>query len=395
MSVVTEFQKGILSLIKSAISGQEAVLPDEFDWEEALRVGDRHKISALLDYGVLHSPHLAIPKEIQTTLENSLYTVYTVDHYHKNEIERISAVFNQNGIRHMFLKGSILKNIYPKSEMRRMGDIDILISMEQYSQITNLMREMGFVMQYETAHELVWQKAGFIHVELHKRLIDPENRIFAEYYRDPWQKAIPAGGKTPYTYFLSDEDFFIHLFLHFTKHVYVAGIGLQHVVDLWVYLNAKKDMDQNYLRGELERLHLLTFYGYILQTLCVWFEGEKPNECTDFITKKIFSDGVYGDSNNWASYYALQMSRDFQSPFRRFRRLVRLIFPTLESMYKPYPILHSAPFLLPIFWFIRPFDIVIRRRGSLTKRAKYNKLITKENVKKQIEMLKKIGLNFE
>ena len=125
---MTDLQQGILALLKSAVSGEPAVLPDRFNWQEALRLGKEHQISALLDYGLLHTEGLDVPKELRKTLENELYTAYTIDLYQRGEIERISKVFEQEHIRHMFLKGSVLKKIYPKSEMRRMGDIDILIA---------------------------------------------------------------------------------------------------------------------------------------------------------------------------------------------------------------------------------------------------------------------------
>lgn len=38
--------------------------------------------------------------------------------------------FDAGGIDYMPLKGSILKDLYPRHEMRMMGDADILIRME-------------------------------------------------------------------------------------------------------------------------------------------------------------------------------------------------------------------------------------------------------------------------
>ena len=59
-------------------------------------------------------------------------------------IEEIKTAFTKNNIDFAFLKGSRLKNIYPKSEMRVMGDIDVLIKPEQYSKIKNLLLQKNY-----------------------------------------------------------------------------------------------------------------------------------------------------------------------------------------------------------------------------------------------------------
>ena len=373
-------------------------MPVDFDWQAALQLGEEHQVSSLLDYGLLHTEELTVPQEVKGTLENQLYTAYTLDLYQKGAIEHISGVFNRNGIRHMFLKGSVLKFVYPKSEMRHMGDLDILVDMEQAEKITALMREMGFEEQYQTPHEWSWCKSDIIHVELHKLPIDPDNRLFADYYRDVWTRTIPTGEKTPYSYALSDEDLLIYMFVHFTKHVYVQGIGLQHVLDFWVLRHARPQMDMTYVRAELQKLRLLTFYENIETMLGVWFSDEQPNEVTEFLTQKIFFDGLYGKKQNYASYYAYHVMSgnvDGQKPRSRLYRCWRILFPDYHSMCRPYPILLQKPVLLPIFWVFRPFDILFRRRQGIKQRIRYSRLITKENVASQRALLQKIGLDPE
>ena len=65
------------------------------------------------------------------------------------------AAFEKNGIAHMPLKGILMKQLYPRPDMRIMGDADILIRVEQYEKIKPLLEELGFAEKLESDHELI------------------------------------------------------------------------------------------------------------------------------------------------------------------------------------------------------------------------------------------------
>ena len=68
--------------------------------------------------------------KVSITLKNKLSKHYfnfiAHDLQMLEAIKRIKELLNKNKIKHIFLKGSLLKFIYPKSYYRGMGDIDIL-----------------------------------------------------------------------------------------------------------------------------------------------------------------------------------------------------------------------------------------------------------------------------
>ena len=41
---MTDFQIGILKLVKSALTGESVSVPGDFDWEEALTTAKKHQI---------------------------------------------------------------------------------------------------------------------------------------------------------------------------------------------------------------------------------------------------------------------------------------------------------------------------------------------------------------
>ena len=198
--------------------------------------------------------------------------------------------FEENGIDHMPLKGTLLKPLYPKSELRCMSDADILIKPEQYEAIRSIMLKLGYTEGLESDHEYIWKKENFFTAELHKRLIPSYNKDYYEYYGDGWQLGKIVNG---YCYAMTDEDQLIYLFTHFAKHYRDSGIGIRHLIDLEIYLKKKPELDFAYIDRELQKLQLDVFYGNVLKTLKAWFEGGDEDEVTDFVTERIFGSGSY------------------------------------------------------------------------------------------------------
>ena len=67
-------------------------------------------------------------------------------------IDHLFEAFEQNGIVYMPLKGCNIKKLYPKPELRSMGDVDILIHPEDHERIHSVMEEQGFQYIREDDH---------------------------------------------------------------------------------------------------------------------------------------------------------------------------------------------------------------------------------------------------
>ena len=156
-----------------------------------------------------------------------------------------------------------MKQRYPKHEFRPMADADILIREEQYEQIRPLMRQLGFYEGVESNHEYIWDSVS-LHVELHKRLVPSYNKDYYAYFGDGWRLATGHKGTR---FFMTPEDEFIYLFVHLAKHYRDGGVGCRQMVDLWVQRRSFPGLDEDYLRRELRKLHLLEFYDNVHKTL--------------------------------------------------------------------------------------------------------------------------------
>ena len=390
---MTDFQSGVIALLRSALG--IAMLTDcsGLDWEKIPALGKQHQISAMLFYGISESK-LDPPAEVRDRLEKAASVNFLIDQRQQHELGCIRQAFEQNGIDYMLLKGARLKHLYPKTEMRQMGDADILIRVEQYERIKPLLTALGYTEKSESDHELIWFKQKMLLVELHKRLIPSYNKDFYAYYGDGWQLAKKQSDAS-FEYAMKPEDEWIYLFTHFAKHYRDGGIGIRHLTDLWLFLSAHPNMDEGYIRAQLDKLQLLRFYENIVRTARVWFDKANGDEVTDFITEVIFGSGSYGTEQAHVLADAVKTSKSTGSAQSAKKRKMRnLLFLPYASMCIKYPFLKKLPFLLPVMWVVRALTAVFQKRDNIRVQSERLKMMAPENIDRYQAALHFVGLDY-
>jgi len=383
-------QRGIITLLKSAVTEQALALPlpEDFDLTAAEPLIKRHHMVTLVYDG---AARCGIPTQHPVMGRLFLHyckAVQTSDRQMK-ALKRLFEAFEEQGIDYMPLKGSRMKALYPAPELRVMADADILIRTEQYAAARPILEALNFTEKAETDHEIVWQ-SGQLYLELHKRLIPTYNRDFYDYFGDGWDLAAAGTG---HRFAMSPEAEWIYLFTHFSKHYRDGGIGCRHVVDLWVYRRANPDLKEEHIRTELKKLGLLTFYENICSLLAVWFEDREGNDLTDFLTEFIFSSGSWGEMETRVLAQTLQRTRWSSLGFSgKLTYLWKNVFPPLEMLRSKYTVLQKRPWLLPLVWLIRPFYKMLFERQSLRRKKQDMDLISQEKLQMQKQLLQFVGL---
>ena len=381
---------GILTLLKSAIIQQKIALPEGFQLQDADDHINRHHIASLIYEGALLCN---IPQNDIRLLQ--LFQKYCkalqVSERQLRELERIYNAFEENGIDYMPLKGCKMKALYPKPELRNMGDADILIRTEQYDKIRSVMQSLQFTEGEETVHELVW-KSDALYLELHKHLIPSYNRDFYGYFGEGWARAKLLRG-TQYT--MTPEDEFIFLFTHFAKHYRDGGIGCRHVVDLWVFLRSHPELDLDYIQTELKKLQLLDFYRNIRRLISTWFEDQESDSRTDFLTEFIFASGSFGQIENRVLSRAVRDANHSVLGFSgKLLYLWQTAFPGIKILREKYTILKKHSYMLPLVWLIRPFYKVLFEWRSLRQQQRNLAAFDEDGMENHQKMLHYVGLDY-
>lgn len=381
-------QRGIIQLMKSAITGQPEVLPEDFSLTDAQELIRKHRIKAPIYEGAVRCG-ISREEPVMKWLLRGSYQQAIRSEKQMQLVERIFAAFEAAGIAYMPVKGCNLKPLYPKPGLRAMGDVDILIHREDYPRIRQVMLDLGLNEEQENDHVYPWRSDVML-VELHKSLIPPEDGDYYSYYGDSWRFAVPGQGSR---HDLSPEDTYIFLFAHFARHYRFSGIGCRHVLDLYVYRRAFPDLDEAYIRQELEKLKLLTFYENVEKTLAVWFAVGEADEITELITQFVFSSGDWGSVESFAIHSQVREAESKHGK-NRSRVLVQTLFPPREQISGQYPVLKKWPVLLPVIWPIRIVQTVLFRKDVFHRRKQMLRAVSDENVEMARQALEAVGLTY-
>lgn len=385
------FILGVVSLVRSAITGEKAELPCDFDFEKVFKLAKLHRVIPLLYYGIVNSK-ITLESELNQRFFVATCNYISVGKKQKYELLRLLDEFEKNGIDHMLLKGLTVCNLYPKPEMRFMGDADVLIHFEQYEKIIPIIESKGMTFVKENLNELSWEKYP-LYLELHRYLVSPQHKDYFNVFGNGWQYANLENG-FKHRYNMTDEDFYVFLFAHMTKHYRSSGIGIKHITDVWVYLKNKPNLDMEYVNNQLKKLRMDVFHKNVLKTVEAWFENGEFGEVEYLITEKILKSGAFGTFDSLKKANAVKEIQSTNTKNLQKRRMLYSVFLPYKNMCVLFPILKKAPILLPLMWAWRIINTLFFKKGIIASNYKAIKELTPESISAYEKELAMVGLDF-
>ena len=154
------------------------------------------------------------------------------------------------------LKGVVLKDYYPVYGTRQMADNDILYDASHATEVRDWFVQHGYEVKVFAAgvHDS-YLKAPIFNFEMHRMLFSPSQETWSAYYENVKDRLIKDEGNG-YGYHFTDEDFYVYFFTHAAKHFTGGGTGLRSLIDLYLYISNKPNLDWSYIEKELEKLRL-------------------------------------------------------------------------------------------------------------------------------------------
>lgn len=385
------FQQQALALIKCALTGEACTFEEKPDTVAMVKLAAKHKIAALMYYGMSGAGLDADPATQQLFIGCCQYL--SISERQMAMLDKVFAAFDEHNIDYLPLKGVLLKGIYPRPEMRRMSDADILFRREQHESVRAVLTELGFTFEYETDHEWVWKHPSLL-LEMHKRIVPRRDKDLYGYFGNGWSHAV-VSEENPNRYGFTPEMEFVSLFVHLVKHYRGGGIGLSHMIDLWVFRRYHPELDESVIRAELDKVYLGEFYANVWDTLLVWFEGAEATEKTDFINGVIFENGVYGTRERaHLSYVAKASHGDNARKNNYMNKLLHLVFPPKTALLTKYPVLRRHAWLLPAVWVVRWVDALLFHRKRIAQRNTDIQRTNAESIEQFEQALHYVGLDY-
>lgn len=200
-----------------------------------------------------------------------------------NRMKTIFDLFLSNGIPVISIKGIVLKQLYPKPELREMCDLDLFIDVKDMERSIELLKTLGYHpkslhLKNPNYMHIEMIKPGSFTIELHRTLWPLHNlkkRDNQIWYNHIWENKRQVEVEGIHFIALPLEDELINMVIHMAKHIMNYGSDLRQFCDIVLFLKAYWNMlDLEYVDRTIKSMELLLFYQYLLTT-CHTFLGLK------------------------------------------------------------------------------------------------------------------------
>lgn len=375
MAVDAKASEYLLELLRCGVNDTvPREKPEEVSWEAVYAVAKRHSVSALAFYA-LRTRKDELPAALAEKWEeqNAMLLAKYVNQEH--ELSQLCSMFDQEQIPYMPLKGSCIRDLYPEPYLREMSDIDILVPEKDLAAAGEILERLGYRREAVTSHNIELLKKPYMCLELHRNLV-PVESVYFDYYSEPWRFA--KNSDKPFHYEMTKEDYYVYMLAHTAKHYFGSGTGIRSVLDVFLFNRAyRTELDLDYVAAQLEELKLIDFSEQIEALTELWFSVNPQCNRISCDTAEmqcyILNSATYGTAKN----YDQNIVRGYISEGKSLRgaklaMYMHMVFLPLGEMRGMYPILKKAPVLLPFYWVIRWFRILIRKPSSIT--AQYRRI---------------------
>lgn len=271
--------------------------------------------------------------------------------------------FEKENIWYMPLKGSLLKDLYPKYGMRQMSDNDILFDSTRAEDVKRIMESMGFTCEHiGRGNHDVYYKQPVSNFEMHTGLFSDTHialglRDFVEYYKNVKERLIKDENNAC-GYHFSNEDFYVFMTAHEYKHYSNGGTGLRSVLDTYVYLSKLGyKLDMQYIKTECKKLGMAEFESQSRSLAMNLFGAKKLTEENKQMLKYIAFSGTYGTIENMINNKVAKYGNSKLAKMKYTLR--RLTIPLSEknerysALKAYYPWFYEKKYRIPLLFFYR------------------------------------------
>lgn len=276
---------------------------------------------------------------------------------------------------YMPLKGAILKDLYPRQEMRQMADNDILFDANYEAAVKDYFVNEGYeVISYAKGNHDVYEKEPVYNFEMHTSLFgEAHNEVWAEYYKDIQSRLNKSDNHFQYSF--TDEDFYIYFIVNAFKHFDGCGTGIRYFVDSYVYQNAK-NLNRGYIEGELDKLGVLAFEKTFRSvSMKIFGKGEAVSRLSgeeySMLCDSMFA-GTYGNLQSGVEkkLHKMQGNEDKITNRTKMKYYMSRLFPPMSFIKAYHPLVYRIKIIIPLFIVFRMVRGVLINGKKLMKEAK-------------------------
>lgn len=267
MEKTSEFLIYLMACSLQGTKPEEALLAN-IDMEALLRLAKAHSVSAMVCMALEQTD--AFQHAAETTRLKWLDCKNKA--VRKNmlldaERHRLEKEFAEHGIWYMPLKGSILKDWYPKFGMREMADNDILFDATRRQQVRDIFVNRGYSIESynKSSNHDAYEKQPIYNFEMHVALFHEDCSTLQKKYENVVDRLV-QDEKLPFRYHFTPEDFYVFVVahvVHLLRYAKPAAAQFGQVVRRGIFF--RREQQQRSCQG-VEHQH--TALDWLRQNIC-------------------------------------------------------------------------------------------------------------------------------
>lgn len=313
--------KAFLELVRAGLWEMESRLApfEPIDFMEVYRLAEEQSVVGLVAAGLEHLTDVKIPQEVALTFAGTTLQLEQRNKGMNLFISKLIEKMRYAGIYALLVKGQGIAQCYERPLWRACGDVDLLLSKDNYKKADALLSAMAS--HVEDEHIVILHKAMTIdnwevelHGTLHSKLGRRIDRTIDKVQNDVFCGGAVRSWMNGYTQVFiprADEDV-VFVFAHILQHFFNGGIGLRQICDwcrlLWVY---KDSIDRKLLEKRVRSMGLMTewkaFAALAVQTLGIkkdampfYTESTRWTRKAEKIFSIVMASGNMGHSRDWS-----------------------------------------------------------------------------------------------
>lgn len=246
-------QQAFFELLRAGLWETEALLKPygEIDFNEIYHIAEEQSVEGIVAAGIEHVEDVKVPKEIALTFAREALQLEQRNIAMNGFIEQLISTMRNAGIYTLLMKGQGIALCYERPNWRSAGDVDFLLSNDNYRKAAQLLAPQASSIEPEGAYD---KHLGMIidtwNVELHgslrsglSRRVDKTLDSIQEVFFYSGDVRSWINGKTQ-VFLPGVNGDALYVFTHILGHFYKGGIGLRQVCDwcrlLWTYKDSLK-----------------------------------------------------------------------------------------------------------------------------------------------------------
>ena len=365
MSTVTKTSEQMLYLMACALQGvsaQEEFLAD-VDLQQLFIMARNHSVAAMVcmaleKTAIFAGADEAVKKHWREAKNKAIRKNMLLDAERAAIVKQLESA----GIWYMPLKGSILKDWYPKPGMREMADNDILFDPSERKRVREIFRSRGYkIVSFGKGNHDEYEKPPIYNFEMHVSLFHEMYQELAGQYGNVKEKLLPVDG-TVCQFAFTPEDFYVFVLAHAYKHYSGSGTGVRTLADFYVmnrHLGGIMNRDE--VEQKLTRLGIAEYEQRSRVLAEKLFSGARPLPEMELNTDEkemlqFYCDATaYGTIDNQIQnrLQKLQGNAEGITLRTKLKYCCARLFPGREFCKYYYPVVYHHLWMLPLFWVWR------------------------------------------